>query len=117
MKPTLCNRLQKFSLSVIFFLRDLPSDVELKGIKTQLIAAATSAGANYEEAQAATSRADFKNKVAIALKEMREANYWLRILAGLGAGNATTLQNLLQESKELTLILGSIASKVVVKPK
>ncbi|WP_050951018.1 four helix bundle protein [Ignavibacterium album] len=32
------------------------------------------------EAQAGSSKPDFNNKVRIALREMRESNYWLRII-------------------------------------
>jgi four helix bundle protein len=49
-------------------------------IADQLIRAVTSIGANLEEAIAASSKADFVNKVIIALKEARETNYWLRIV-------------------------------------
>ncbi len=40
----------------------------------------TSAGANYEEARAAESRADFIHKCSIASKELRESLYWLRLI-------------------------------------
>jgi len=40
-----------------------------------------SAGANYEEAQGAESKEDFIHKLQIALKELRESNYWLPVLA------------------------------------
>ncbi|MCF6168499.1 MAG: four helix bundle protein [Lutibacter sp.] len=46
----------------------------------QLLKSATSVGTNYKEAQGAVSKADFFNKVGIALKEMRETNYWIRII-------------------------------------
>ncbi|WP_378103310.1 hypothetical protein [Chryseobacterium sp. sg2396] len=32
-------------------------------------------GANYEESQAGSSKANFKNKVKIALRESRESNF------------------------------------------
>ncbi|WP_199304042.1 MULTISPECIES: four helix bundle protein [Cyanophyceae] len=46
----------------------------------QLIRPGTSIGANVEEAQPAQSRADFIHKMQIALKELRETRYWLRLL-------------------------------------
>lgn len=42
--------------------------------------AATSGGANYEEARAAESSADFVHKIRLATKELREARYWLRVV-------------------------------------
>jgi four helix bundle protein len=74
------ERLFKFAVDVIKMLRSLKGGNDLRIISNQLAKAATSSGANYEEAQAAVSRADFGYKVGISLKEMRESNYWLRIL-------------------------------------
>lgn len=92
-------------------LRTRRRGIDLNIISTQLCKAATSSGANYEEAQGAVSRADFSCKTGISLKEMRESNYWLRILEKLYPENEeiTRLKN---ESEELKRILGSINSKV-----
>lgn len=113
----LAERLILFSVDVIKLLRKLPVEDEYKIIKYQLIKSVTSSGANYEEAQGASSRADFTNKVRISLKEMRESNYWLKVLGGIT--NHADLQNeikdILKESTELKNILGSICSKTVRK--
>jgi four helix bundle protein len=81
------ERLFRFSIDVIKMFRILKSGSELFGIRPQLIKSSTSSGANYEEAQGAVSRPDFGNKVGISLKEMRESNYWLRILKELYQDN------------------------------
>nr|WP_317632736.1 four helix bundle protein [uncultured Flavobacterium sp.] len=96
-----------FGVTVIKYLRTLPETSDLKVIKYQLIKAATSIGANYEEAQAGSSKADFTNKVNIALKEARETNYWLRMLAEL-EGESTVLIPIIKESNEIKNILGAI---------
>ena len=82
------GRLFNFAVAVIRMLRSLTSGNDLRIISNQLERSATSFGANYEEAQAAFSRADFGFKVGISLKEMRESNYWLRILKELYQENA-----------------------------
>ena len=105
------KRLFKFAVDVIKLLRSLKGGNDLKIISNQLGKAATSSGANYEEAQGAVSRADFGNKVGISLKEMREANYWLRILKELCPQNSE-IERLVKESLELKNILGSISYKV-----
>lgn len=46
----------------------------------QLLRAATSIGANNAEATSAISKADFKSKSYIALREARESLYWLELL-------------------------------------
>ena len=110
----LSERLFRFAIDVIKMLRTLKGGSELLVIKPQLIKAVTSSGANYEEAQGAVSRADFGNKVGISLKEMRESNYWLRILHELYPANSE-INRLKKESFELKNILGSICSKVTKK--
>jgi four helix bundle protein len=110
-KNELQDRLFKFAVDVIKMLRTLKGGNDLKIISNQLVKAATSSGANYEEAQAAVSRADFGYKVGISLKEMRESNYWLRILKELFPSNKEIIR-LTTESFELKNILGSISIKV-----
>ena len=46
----------------------------------QLLRAGTSIGANNAEATSAISKADFKSKSYIALKEARESLYWIDLL-------------------------------------
>lgn len=60
-----------------------PVPVYLQSISAlcnQLLRASTSIGANNAEATCAISRADFKSKSFIALKEARESLYWLDLL-------------------------------------
>ncbi len=110
------GRLFLFVVDVIKMLRTLKGGNDLRIIRNQLGKSATSSGANYEEAQAAVSRADFAYKVAISLKEMRESNYWLRILEELYLSNSEVAR-LSLESFELKNILGSITLKVSQKVK
>ena len=114
MKPELSDRLLRFAIDVILLLRKFPNTTEYKIIKYQLIKSSTSSGANYEEAQGGSSRADFKNKIFIALKEMRESNYWLKVLNGVSDDTKTKEEDfrLINESGELKNILGSIVSKL-----
>lgn len=109
----LMKRLFNFAVRVIKFLRDLPDSPEIKVIKYQLIKSSSSSGANYEEAQAGSSKADFTNKVRISLREMRESNYWLRLLKATieNINDIDELIWLINESSELKKILGSIVQK------
>ncbi len=77
-------------------------------LKRQLVRCSTSAGANYEESQGAASKVDARAKVAIALKEMRESNFFLRIFQELKAGDESKIGLLVNESSELMKILGKI---------
>ena len=67
MENDLQKRLFKFSVEVIKEVRNFPEAKEYQVISYQLLKAATSVGANYEESQAAVSRADFANKIGISL--------------------------------------------------
>ena len=49
-------------------------------LANQLLRSGTSIGANNAEATNAISKADFKSKSFIALKEARESLYWLELL-------------------------------------
>jgi four helix bundle protein len=108
----LCDRLFNFSVEVLKFLKTIRSNQENNILKFQLAKAATSCGANYEESQGACSTADFSNKVRISLKEIREANYWLRIIDRIEIADGSKTKTLLNESSEIKKILGAICSKV-----
>ena len=109
----LSKRLFNFAVRCIKFLRTLSGAVEYRVIKYQLIKSSTSSGANYEESQGATSKADFHNKIKISLKEMLESNYWLRVLKEIIdiKIEVKELDWLINESNELGRILGAIANK------
>ena len=74
----------------------------------QYLRAATSIGANIEEAQAGESRADFIHKLGIAQKEARESRYWLHLLAESGIVGREKLQPLRRETEELIGIITAI---------
>lgn len=74
----------------------------------QFLRSATSIGANVEEAQAGQSRPDFISKTAIALKEARETNYWLRLLEASEILPKKKLAELLKKSEEIKKIIGAI---------
>jgi four helix bundle protein len=68
-----------FALKAISIYRNLQESKEFI-LSKQFLRAATSIGANVSEATAAQSRKDFIAKMAIASKEARETDYWLRLL-------------------------------------
>lgn len=112
MENTLTKRAFKFASDTLLFLRKIPYSKENDIIKAQLLRAATSVGANYEEAQGAFSRNDFKYKVCICLREMNEANYWLRLMKNTDISSKEDISNLIQESYELRKIFATILKKL-----
>ena len=77
-------------------------------ISNQLLKSATSIGANVEEATAAQSKKDFIAKMAIASKEARETNYWLRLLHDSTICKSGDIIPLIKSSEEIIKILTSI---------
>lgn len=67
----------------------------------QLIRSSTSAGANYQEARGAESRADFVHKLQVVLKELRETQYWLMLVSSAGLSSSAAVEPLLVEVDEL----------------
>lgn len=108
----LAERLFEFAVNVLNYLRTISNSEESRIIKKQLARSSTSSGANYEESQSSSSKPDFRNKIFIALKEMRESNYWLRICKAMNYGETQTRDELINESTELKKILGSIVTKL-----
>ena len=76
----IAERLLELAAAVARLVEALPQRAVTRHIGLQIFRSATSAGANYEEARHAESRADFVHKVGLAAKELGEALYWLRLL-------------------------------------
>ena len=83
----------------------MPATVAGRRIGDQLLRCGTSVGANYEEAQAAESKADFVHKLQLSLKEIRESNYWLLLLSKAKTLPSSRLDELINESHQLRAIL------------
>lgn len=108
-------RAYDFSINIVRFTSNLPKERIYWVIADQLLRAATSIGANIIEAQAASSKKDFINYYAIALKSANETKYWLCILRDATSADKEQVNNLLEEVKSLSNILG--ASLLTLKGK
>ena len=71
----------------------------------QLLRAGTSIGANNAEAAGAISKADFKSKSYIALKEARESLYWIDLLHRNGYLDDKQYQSIYNDCEELVKVL------------
>lgn len=105
------GRTLRFAVAVLRFAETLPNTTATRVVTSQMLRAATSVGANYREANRAESRADFAHKVALALKEAAETEYWLELSAATQMGDANTAVKLRQEASELIAIFTSIRHK------
>jgi four helix bundle protein len=104
------ERTALFGESVILFCRKIKQDIITKPIISQIIRSSTSIGANYAEANGASSKKDFKNKIHICKKESEETKYWLRMLSVASRECKDDARKLWREAQELTLIFGKIVS-------
>lgn len=105
------ERTSEFSENIIDFCKKIKQDVITTPLISQLVRSATSIGANYCEANGASSRKDFTNKIFICKKEAKETQYWLRIIAKTNSEDSDKCHDLWQEAKELSMIFSTIASK------
>lgn len=81
----------------------------------QLVRSGTSIGTNYCEANGASSRKDFRNKIMICKKESKETMYWLRIMARTQEDLTPKCRLLWKEAHELTMIFSKAAANTLVK--
>jgi len=112
MQYDLEDRTKKFSTQVIAFAKDLQKNNVNKNIIDQLLRSATSVGANYREANGASSKKDFKNKISLCRKETQETEYWLELLAESNPKEKEEIKRLWSEAHELTLIFNKIWSSL-----
>ncbi len=77
---TIPERTFRFGVSIVKLVLQLPKNASGFAISSQMVRSGTSIGANVEEAQNSGSKKEFIRGMTIALKEAREAHYWLRII-------------------------------------
>jgi len=107
-KYDLGERTARFGEEVIKFCKKVPATLITTSLISQLVRSATSVGANYREADAAESRKDFKHKISICNKEIKEAKYWLRMIMVSVPRFQTEISYLRREAAELNLIFSKI---------
>ena len=96
-----------YSLAAISLARKLQLLKEYV-LSRQFVRAATSVGANIEEAQAAQTRPEFHTLMSRAEKEARESHYWLRLIRDSYDEVSAEAATLLDSAQELKRLLASI---------
>jgi four helix bundle protein len=111
-KYDLEERTYEFARRVRAFVKTLPRTVcNIEDVK-QVVRSSGSIGANYIEANEASSKKDFQMRIRISRKESKETGYWLRLpdTRRVAALNEER-EKLVQESAELMRIFGAILRK------
>ncbi len=91
------------------YLREEKKEYEMS---KQLIRSGTSIGANVKEALRAQSKADFKSKLNISLKEASETEYWIELLWRTQYINEAAAKSILADCVELIKLLTSIIKHI-----
>lgn len=102
------DKSKAFAVRIVKMYKYLSEERKEYVLSKQALRSGTSIGANVREAAYAQSRADFKTKMYIALKEANETAYWLELLTETGYLKAEHGASISGDCEELIKILSSI---------
>ena len=105
------ERTARFGEAVLAFAKALPTDAVMRPLISQLVRSGTSVGANYSEADESSSRKDFRYRIALCKREVKETKHWLRMISSAAPNSKAKARDLWREARELQLILASIYRK------
>ncbi len=97
----------KFAIRIVKLYQFLIKEKKEFVLSKQVLRSGTAIGALIREAEFGQSRADFINKMNIALKEANETIYWLEILKDTGYIDEKPFQSLYADCEELIKMLVS----------
>jgi len=97
-----------FAVRVVNLYKYLCNEKKEFVLSKQLLRSGTAIGALVREAEQAESKPDFVHKMAIALKEANETEYWILLLRETGYLNANEAESAINDNKELLKLLTRI---------
>ena len=107
MESIIDKKSKAFALRIIKLYKQLKEVDKEFVLSKQILRSGTSIGANARERKNSQSKADFINKLSIALKEADETQYWLELLYESGIINENTFSSLNNDLKEIIAIITS----------
>ena len=107
-KSVIREKSYAFALRIIKAFKYLNREQREFVLSKQILRSGTSIGALVKEAEHAQSRADFINKMNIALKEANETEYWLMLLKDSEYIDLKSYESIQQDCSELIKLLVSI---------
>jgi four helix bundle protein len=97
-----------FAVRIVMLYKYLCDEKKEFVLSKQLLRSGTGIGTLVREADQAESKLDFIHKLAIALKEANETEYWLLLLRETAYLTASEADSILNDNKELLKLLTSI---------
>lgn len=111
-RDPLRNKSFQFSIRIVNLSKFLIADHREYVLSKQILRSGTSIGANIAESKQGQSDPDFINKLAIALKEASETEYWLELLEATNYITAAQADSLISDCNELkAMLIASIKTK------
>jgi len=101
-------RTKRFAIEIIKVLSRLNRTPAGKVISYQILKSATFIGANYREANRSVSKADFRSKISICIKEAAETQYWIELIYEAELLDENKIRTLHKECSELLALFNSI---------
>jgi len=111
-KNILYNKSYAFSIRIVKLTQYLTNDKKEYILSKQILRSGTAICALVSESKFAQSRADFLNKLMVALKEANEAQYWINLLYDTDYISEPMHNSLLKDNKELVKLLVSITKTI-----
>ena len=101
------ERTRRFALDVITLITHLPRGIAVDAIARQLVRSGTGVASNHRAAGRARSRREFAARLAVALEEADESEFWLSTLLECHLAPAALVTPCFQEACALRAILAA----------
>jgi four helix bundle protein len=108
MKNVVKEKSFAFAVRIVNLHRFLCAEKKEFVLSKQLLRSGTAIGALVREGIQAESKSDFIHKMAIALKEANETEYWILLLHETGYLTSKETESILTDNTELLKLLTSI---------
>ncbi len=109
MKKVLETKTYAFAIRIVRLVQYLQNEKKEFVLSKQVLRSGTCIGAMTHESEFAQSKADFVNKLSIALKEANETTYWVQLLKDTDYLKESESENLLKDIAEIiSLLVASI---------
>lgn len=98
----------EFAIRIVKLYKYLMEEKREYTLSKQILRSGTSIGANIEEAMGGYTAKDFRHKLSISYKEVREIKYWLRLINETGYIESEYFDSLYHDADELGKLLYTI---------